>query len=246
MRRNIDRFRHAGNEVDAFDLQENLLVLVIRRMNAADFDFDFFRRTRSDDKVVDPFQMLADRGVHLVAADTHAFLFNNAGKGDYGDFRGSAADIDDHASSRFRDGKPDSDCGRHRLLDKEDVSGAGALRAVLDGAGFHFGDSGGNRDQNAGTDKAAARRQNHFRLFDEVAQHDPGRLIVRNDAVFHRAQSGDVVRSSSEHLLRFVADSERFMRLFADCDNRWLGKYDASVLQVDQTVGSSKVDSNIA
>ena len=79
-----------------------------------------------------------------------------------------------------------------------------------------------------------------------MTQHDLGCLKIRDHAVFHPAERHDVLRGSAEHLLGVVSDGKSLMRRLADSDHGGLGKHDAPVFQIDQTVGSPKVDSNIA
>src|SRR5437899_5160808 len=115
----LDRLRHAGDQIPALDLHRLKLVAGIRR---ADRDLDELRGPLPDQEVVLPLDVLDDRLVHLVAPDAHGLGEHDARERDDRHLRGAAPDVDHHVAGRLGDGQPGADRGRHRLFDEVDLA----------------------------------------------------------------------------------------------------------------------------
>jgi hypothetical protein len=88
----------------------------------------------------------------------------------------------------------------------------------------------------------------HF--LDELLEHLLRHGEVGDDAVFHRADHGDVARRLAEHLFRFLADRlDGALRIrpafLADGDNRRFVEDDAFAAYVDQRVRGAKIDREV-
>src|SRR5215831_21047266 len=84
------------------------------------------------------------------------------------------------------------------------------------------------------------------RLLDEVRQHLFRDCKVGNDAIFHRPDSDDVAGSAAKHILRFLAYGFRLVREFVDRNNGGFIDYDTATLGVNESIGCTQVDRQIA
>src|SRR5208282_2847331 len=175
---------HTFNQVAALDLHCEWFVEWISR---ADFDLDLFGGAFADQQVVLAFEVVGDGLVHLIAGHGDGTGIDDAGKRDDSDVGGAAADVDNHVSRRFGDGKPGADGCHHGLFDEVDFASFGAIGGVFNRALFHLGNLRRYPDHDA-------RMHQHLavvRLLDEVVQHLLGDLEVVDNAVFHRLDSDD-------------------------------------------------------
>src|SRR5207237_5591111 len=100
------------------------------------------------------------------------------------------------------DRHPRADRGGHALFNQVNLARLRAIRAVLDRAALDLRDLRRHADDDARTDEPLAL----VRLADEIAEHPLRRLEVRDDAVAHRLDGGDVARRAAQHLLRLDAN----------------------------------------
>ena len=102
-------------------------------------------------------------------------------------------------------------------------------------------------------DDARARAEElgieHF--LDELLQHLLGHREIGDDPVFHRTNGGDIARRAAEHLLRrepdFLDHALAVRAAFLpDRHDRGLVEHDALAAHVDERIGCSKIDREIA
>src|SRR6266851_3121962 len=87
-------------------------------------------------------------------------------------------------------------------------------------------------------------------FLDEVLQHLLGNREVRDHAVFHRPDRGDVARRAPEHLFGRKPDFlNHFLAVWstvlANRDHRWLIEHDAFAAHVNEGVGCAEVDREV-
>ena len=87
-------------------------------------------------------------------------------------------------------------------------------------------------------------------LADEVLQHLLGVGEIRDHAILHGAHCGDVAGRTPEHVLGVDADSDDDLAAAAEIvlhgDDRRLVKHDATIAHVDEGVGRTQIDRQIA
>jgi hypothetical protein len=85
----------------------------------------------------------------------------------------------------------------------------------------------------------------HF--VDEVLQHFLGNLEIGNDAVFQGPDGGNVAWRSTQHTFGVSPDrSDCFLAIVdADGNNGGFIEHDATIADVNEGVGSSKIDRKI-
>ena len=239
---NDDLFRHAVQQVAALDF--HLAAFAVGgRAGGTNFLLDALRRGLADQQVVHAADVIDDRVIHLVAADARGFGIDDATERDNGDFRGAAANIDDHRACRLGHGQARADRGGHGLLDQVHLAGAGALRGFDDGALFHLGSAGRHADNHARADAEAAV----MNLADEVFDHRFRYIEIGDDAIAQGADGDDVPRRAAQHLLGFVADLEDgFLAAFhRDRHDGRLIQDDATVTDVNEGIGRTQIDTHI-
>src|SRR5262249_6555819 len=200
---------------------------------SANLDLDLFGRALSDQQVVLAFQVIHDGFIHLITRHPDGTRIHDAREGNDGDIGRSAANIDHHVSTWFRNGKAGSNGCHHRLFYQVNLARLCAVSRVHDGALFYLGNF--RRDTNHD-----ARMHHHLavvRLLNEVVQHLLGDLEVGDYTVFHRLDGHDIAGRAAQHLFGFLADGFDFACVFVDGDDRWLVDDDALALGVDQRVG---------
>ena len=84
------------------------------------------------------------------------------------------------------------------------------------------------------------------RLLDEVIQHLFGDFEVGDHAILHGLDGDDVARRAAQHLLGFFAHGLHFAGVLVDGDDGGLVHHDAFAFGVDQRVGGSQIDGEIA
>ena len=84
-------------------------------------------------------------------------------------------------------------------------------------------------------------------LGNKMLQHFLGDLEIGDHAVFQRPDSGDVTGRTTQHSLRFHAHRfDGFLTIMdADGNHRGLIQYDALIANVNQCIGSTKVDRKV-
>ena len=167
----------------------------------ADFHLDMLGGAFAYQQVVFPLQVRRDGFIHFVSGHAHGAAIDDSGKGNDGDIRGAPADIDNHAAGRLGNGQARADGRHHRLLDQEDLAGAGAHGGILYGAFFHLGDFRGHADDNARMDEHLAI----VGFLNKVVEHLLRHLEIGNDAVFQGADGDNVAGRAAQHFLGFAA-----------------------------------------
>src|SRR5690606_38959773 len=90
-----------------------------------------------------------DGFIEAITADTYGFGVDHAVEGDQSNFRGAAANVDDHRAARLVYRQASPDCGGHGFLDQEHFTRSGAQCRLTDGAAFHLGGLARHADQHA-------------------------------------------------------------------------------------------------
>jgi hypothetical protein len=225
--------------VAALDFHRDALV---HRESRPEFHLDGLGRPFTDEQVVRLLDVLNQRIVHLVAGHADGLAVDDARKRNHGDVGGAAADVDDHVARSFLDGHAGADGGGHGFLHEVDLTGLGAIRAVLDGAFFDLRDFRRDADDDAGPHPHGAV----VRLLDEVRQHLFRDLEVGDDAVLHRFDGDDVAGRAPEHFLGFLADRLDTSGDLVDGHDRRLVDDDTLATRVHAGVGGAKVDGEVA
>ena len=105
-----------------------------------------------------------------------------------------------------------------------------------------MGDLGGNADDDPRTDPLLAV----VRLLDEVLEHLLRHLKVGDHPILHWTNRDDIPWSSAQHLLGLVPHGFDFLGDLVDGDDRRLGDDDPSPTGIDECVGGSEIDREIA
>jgi hypothetical protein len=134
-----------------------------------------------------------------------------------------------------------ADGGGHGFGDGDDVAGAGVGGGVFHGAFFDLGDAGGYGDDDAGADAQGVV----VHLADKVAQHRLGDIEVGDDAVFHRADGGDVAGGAAQHAFGFVANGTDLAGLGVESHDRGFTEDNALVFDVNERVGGAQIDADV-
>ena len=232
-----DGLRQAGEHVAAPDLGLHLFFHVPRR---ADLELDLLGGLLADEQLVVALDVVDDRLVHLVAADTQRLRDDDAAERDDGDLGRAAADVDDHVPGRLGDGKARADRSGHRLFDQVRLARAGAKRRFFDRALLHSGDA-----RRYAHDDARVREAVLVHLLNEVAEHLLRDVEVGDHAVLQRADRLDRAGRSSEHALRLDADGVHFAGALVDRDDGRFGEDDAAAAHVDERVRRAEVHGHI-
>ena len=210
----------------------HLFLHVIDFIRAADLLLDVFSRAFTNQQRMDFHHVVFDRIVHRVTAAFHTFGFHDVRQRNDGDFGRTAADIDDHATRRFRHRQFHADGARQRLFDKTHFARARLFRAVLHSARFNFIDTVRHGDDDTRLHDfvmAAA-------LVDEIAQHLVRDFRVCDDAVLHRTNRQNVARITAKHLFGLRSDGDDFARIFVQSDDGRLLKHNAAPSDMHQRV----------
>jgi hypothetical protein len=236
--------RHSFREVAALDRQ---LAHLLARVGRADLDLDALRGGFTDEDAVVAAHVVHDGFVEAVATDARAGRVHDAVQREHGDFGGAAADVEHHRAARLVHGQARADRRRHGLTNYLHAARAGAFGRLLDGAAFDL------RRTDRHAHQHARRRFEHavaVHLADEVLQHLLGVGEVGDHAVLHRSHRVDVAGRSTQHVLGLGADGDD--DLATTClvvlhrDNRRLVEHDALVADVNEGIGRSQIDRQIA
>ena len=189
----------------------------------ADRDLDLLGGSGADRELVDDAHVLADRLVHLVAADAHRTRHHDSPERDDRHLAGAAPHVDDHPPDRLLDLEPRPDRCRDRLLDQVDTTGAGRERGLLDSALLDLGDA-----RRGAHDQARMGHPAIDHLADEVTQHLLGDLEVSDHAVPERPRGRDRRRRAADHPLGVGADRMHLAGVYVRRYDRRLGYDDAA------------------
>src|SRR5262249_48472175 len=129
----------------------------------------------------------------------------------------------------------------HRLLDDEDLGGAGAERRVLHRALLDLRDARRHRDDDPRPDEEGPA----VRLLDEMIEHLLRDLEVGDDAVLHRPDRDDVAGRAAQHFLGVGADGLDAVGRRVDGDDRRLAHDDAFAAREDERVRRAEVDREV-
>ena len=128
-----------------------------------------------------------------------------------------------------------------RLGDGDDVARAGVHGGVLHRALLHLGDAGGDRDDDAGADAQGVV----VHLADEVTEHGLRDIEVRDDAILHGTDGGDVAGGAPQHAFGLVPNGADLAGGGVKGDDGRFTQDDATVLQVDESVGRAQIDADV-
>src|SRR5262249_51789303 len=117
-----------------------------------------------------------------------------------------------------------------------------SIGGVHDGALFHLGDLRGHTDDDAGVHHHLAV----VRLLDEVVEHLLGVAEVGDDAVLHGLDGHDVPGGAAEHVLGLFADGLNLVGDLVYRNDGGLVDDDALAGGVDEGVGRTEIDRQIA
>jgi hypothetical protein len=147
----------------------------------------------TDQRAVVTTHIINDGFVETVTTDTYGRGVNHAVQGDNGHFSGTTTDIHHHRTGRFRNRQTRTDRRRHRLFNQEHFTSTSALSGFTDCTTLNLGCANRHTHQNtrAWTHEAVA-----VHLFDKVLKHFFSHEEVGDNAVFHRANRGDVARGT--------------------------------------------------
>ncbi len=240
--RNLDGAGKAGDKVAAGDGHFLFFRQNIRR---ADSNLDFLGGALADHEVVFALDALADGRVHGVAGDADGLGNDDAAKGDDGDFRRAAADIDDHAAGRLRDGKARTDGGGHGFLGEVYMVGAGLESCFLNRALLHFRDAGGDGDHHAGKHDGEKELAARADLADEILEHVLRDLEIGNHAVAHGADGSDAAGGAPDHAFRLGPNGQDGVGLRVDCHHGRLDEDDSFAADVNEGGGGAEIDAYI-
>ena len=79
-----------------------------------------------------------------------------------------------------------------------------------------------------------------------MAQHLLGHVEVGDDAVFERPDGADGAGRAAEHALGLGAHGVDLAGAVVDSDDGRLGEHDAAAADIDESVGGTKVDGDVA
>ena len=207
--------------------------------DGTDRDLDLLRRglAHADDVLLA--QVVLDVGREDVAGHADGVLLDDTAQGDDGDLGGAASDVDDHVALRRLHVQADTEGRGHRFEDQVDVTAAGVLGGVADGADLHFrGAAGDAHDQLQVRGEEAAVPG--VDLADETADHHLGRVEVRDHAVAQRTDGADAGVRLLMHELGLLAEGDALVGCIVDGDDGRLVQNDLVVLE-DDRVGGAKV-----
>ena len=209
-------------------------------MRGSDLELDLLRGLLADQQLVLALDVVDDRLVHLVAADSQRLGDDDPAERDHRHFGRAAADVDDHVPGRLGDRKPGADRSGHRLLDQVRLPGTGRERGLLDCALLDPGHPRGDADDDARMGEALL-----VHPLDEVPQHLLGDVEVGDHAVLERPDRTDRSRGTPKHLLRLEPNRVDVARRLVDRNYRRLAEHDASPSHIDERVGGAEIDSHV-
>ena len=161
-------------------------------------------------------------------------------KGDDGDIRGAAADVDDQVPVGLGDVDAGADGRGHGLLDQIHAAGAGLDAGVDHGALLHLGDAGGHADDDPGLEQLEA-----VDLVDKFLEHALGHVVIGNHAVAQGTDRHDVAGRAAQHGLGVRADFQQLARVFIHRHHGGLVEHDALSLYIDQDRRGTQINANI-
>lgn len=234
--------RYAFGQVAAADVD---FANVAAREGGADLLLDALGGGFADQAAVVAAHVGDDGFVEAVAADADGFGVDNTVEGNQGDLGSAAADVYDHRAAGLLDRQAGADGGSHRLFDQEHLAGAGAQGGFADGPALNLGGLARHADQHAW---AGLQEAVLVDLVDEVLQHLLADAEIRDHAVFHRTDGGDVARGTAEHALGLGAhgDDALLAAMAANGDHGRFVQDDAALAHINKGIGSTQVDRQIA
>ena len=233
--------RQTGKQVTTTDFH---FFFLFQRVSGTDGDFDFFRGSVTDSQVKFTFDVVDNGAVQSITGYTQGCAGNDAAQGNDCHFAGTAADVNDHAAGRFRNGQTCADGCSHGFFDEVSVFifGAGSDGCFQYSSFFYFCYARGYADNDAGL---RAKHGTDISLIDEVTQHCLCYVEVCDHAVFHGTDGNDVAGCTSDHFFCFVAHSQHFFCLYVDGYNGRLIDDDAFFTHINQCIGGTQVDTHI-
>src|SRR5271170_1344724 len=211
----------------------------------ADFDFDFFRELFADHEVIGFFHMADDGFIKIIAGSADGFSDGDVREGEDGDFRGAAADVDDHAGAGFGDGQPGADGRGERFFHQINAARLGLHGGMEDGLFFHRSDAGGNGDDDARLDELAAA----MHAADEIREHRFGDFKIADHTMAQRTNSGDAARGFAEHFLGGQSDGvavlENDVGSLIDGDDGWFIQDYALPTNANQGITGAQVNAHV-
>ncbi len=131
----------------------------------------------------------------------------------------------------------------HRLLDELGPAGAGVERRVEHGPLLDLGHARRDADDHP---RSGQQPDPVVDLVDEVLDHLLGHVEVADDAVAQGPHGGDVRGRPADHPLRLGPDCQDALRARVDRDDRRLADHDPAVAHVDERIGRTEVDPDVA
>src|SRR5690606_5687728 len=236
----FDTGGQSGDEVAPTDVTHALLRTGISR---ADFNFDFFRLSFTDEQVVFGAHVLHHVLVHLVTCYPDRTADDDSTERKDGDLCSAAADVYDHASPCLLHGKPRANCGGDRLLDELALTCARAHRRVIDGTFFHFGDTARNPNHRTRTRERNPRLL--VRLADQMVQHGFSHVELADHAVAYWTDDQDFTGILSPHFFRTCAHFQRAACFLFKCNERRFVDNNTLAAHTDEGIGCSQIDANV-
>src|SRR5215210_2288983 len=230
--------RQAGAEVAAADLGG---LLLCKRQGRGSLPLQRLGGLLADRKAVHPAHEAGDGLVEVVAADPQRLRHHDPAHRDHGDLTGAAAHVDHDVPGGLGDRQIGADRSRYRLLDQVDATGARRQTGLLERAVLDLRDPGRRTHHDLGVGEAAA-----VHAAQEVAQHLLGHLEVGDHTVTQRTDGRDRGRRTADHAAGLVADGVDLAGGLVQRHNRRLGRNDPLAAEVDERVGRTEVDRNIA
>ena len=214
---------------------------VIYTHSSTDFNLNAFSSTLTNEQIKHFANITYDSSINCVTASTNTFTYNNATQGNNCYFTGATTNIYNHAASSFLYRKPCTDCCSHRFFNQICFTRASFDGSIDNCTFFNFGYARRHTYQNTGTYERTATHC----FFNKVLQHGLSNFVISNNTIFHRTDSNDITRSTTNHTLCFGTDSKHFVSINFYCHNGRLTNDDAFFLAMHQGISSTQIYTHI-
>ena len=218
-----------------------LLVEVVIGEGRTNADFDFLRGALTHDHVVHLLQVNTDRIADLLTSNTNGFTQHRAAKAEHSHLSCSAADVNDHRADRFSHRQTGTNGRSNRFVNEVNLAGT-SHAGFPHGAALNTGHTARNSDNQPRSNDSTAL----VPFGDEGLEHLLSGIEVSDDAIPQGTHSTDVARRATQHQFGFIAHGEGAAPLEVKSHDRGLLEHNSSTGNVNQGVGCSKVNADVA
>ena len=236
----LNRAGQARQQVQATHVHHRCVEFVIRECGT-DSNLDVLSSALTHHQVVHLLEVHPNGIADFIASHAHRLAQHSAAKAEHSHFGCTATDVNNHGADGFRNGQASTDCSSYGLIDQMHFPSTGQTR-LAHGTTLHTSDTTGYAHYQSGSHDAAA----FIALLDEGFEHLLGSIEISDDTITQRTHRLDVSRGAAEHQLGLITHGQGRTPLEVKSHHRGLLQHDAAAGDIDQRVGRSEINTNVA